>query len=205
MQIFLVRHGETEWNRQRRKQGRGDSPLTGRGRRQARAYGTVLARELPRQGSIHLVSSPMGRARHTAELLRHRLADRITSPRVVDALAEHDFGCWEGLTNREIEERYPGELERRRQLHWDYCVRGGESYARVADRVGAWIAELEPKSVTIAVTHDIVSRVLRSLYLSYSPEECRRLSHPQDRIFHLANGSLRSIDVDVDAAGPVLT
>jgi probable phosphoglycerate mutase len=67
--ILLVRHGETEWNRQRRYQGRSDSPLTERGVAQAQSIGRLLG-VLPDTASANIVSSPLGRARYTAKIIR---------------------------------------------------------------------------------------------------------------------------------------
>ena len=63
--IYLVRHGETEWNRARRYQGWSDSPLTVRGLAQAEAIGKKLC-GISEAASAEIVSSPIGRARHTA-------------------------------------------------------------------------------------------------------------------------------------------
>ena len=63
--LYLVRHGETEWNRQRRMQGRLDSRLTAEGRAHARVHGQLLAREAVAQ----MIVSPLGRTRETAELI----------------------------------------------------------------------------------------------------------------------------------------
>src|SRR5205823_5581461 len=73
--IYLVRHGETEWNRIRRYQGWSDSPLTDQGGAQAKAIGRLLSK-LPEIGSADLVASPIGRARHTAEIIRECLGRR---------------------------------------------------------------------------------------------------------------------------------
>ncbi|MGD9616911.1 MAG: histidine phosphatase family protein, partial [Alphaproteobacteria bacterium] len=66
--IFLVRHGETEWNRARRYQGWLDSPLTPEGIAQAEAIGRLLSR-LPEAAEAEIVASPLGRARHTAAII----------------------------------------------------------------------------------------------------------------------------------------
>ena len=72
--IFLVRHGETEWNLRRRYQGWGDSPLTARGVVQGEAIGRRIAR-MPETEGAPIVSSPLGRARRTAELIQTARGD----------------------------------------------------------------------------------------------------------------------------------
>src|SRR5712671_1121372 len=71
--IFLVRHGETEWNRVHRYQGWGDSPLTARGVAQAEAIGRRLC-TLREAEAAEIVASPIGRARRTAEIIRGQIA-----------------------------------------------------------------------------------------------------------------------------------
>jgi 2,3-bisphosphoglycerate-dependent phosphoglycerate mutase len=100
-EILLVRHGETDWNRDGRFQGWADPPLNERGREQARALARTLAGE--RIDAVY--ASDLRRARETAEIL----AEPHGAPVVVDAdLREIDVGSWSGLTRAEIEERFPG-------------------------------------------------------------------------------------------------
>lgn len=118
--ILLVRHGETDWNVERRVQGQTDRPLNAAGRAQARALADRLAGE-----QLHAVySSDLSRARETAELVagRHGL-DVVILP----DLREKDFGSWEGLTEREIAMRFPEA----RPGHWG----DGETAVALAERV----------------------------------------------------------------------
>ena len=200
MRLYLMRHGETEWSSRGRKQGRGDSPLTALGQRQVEACAELLVEELAPDTSAHLVSSPLGRARQSAEILRRRLGDRIRSFEVCELLAEHDYGAWEGLTEAEIEIRFPGELARRRADHWHYRIPDGESYHLVAGRVARWLSEQEVDSVVIAVAHDIVSRVLRGLYLQLPQDRVFELTHPHNRIFLLALEKVHQYDARLCAA-----
>src|SRR5207253_1033662 len=104
--ILLVRHGETEWNRQRRVQGRLDSPLTQQGITQAGAIGRLL-RTLPDAASARIVTSPLGRARRTAELIGEHFPVRLELA-IDDRLREISVGAWDGLTYRDIAMRNPG-------------------------------------------------------------------------------------------------
>jgi probable phosphoglycerate mutase len=198
--IYLLRHGETEWSRDDRKQGRADSPLTPLGVEQVQACARLLARSLPVGVPVRLISSPLGRARASAEIVRSLLGFPETSLSVSTPLAEHDYGAWEGLTNGEIEERFPGQLARRRRDHWNYVIPGGESYALLAQRVGDWLAQQDSNEILILVAHDMVSRVLRGLYLGLSPTEILRLAHPHTRIHVLERGHVGSLDVEPNAA-----
>ena len=195
--IYLVRHGETEWNRIRRTQGRGDSPLTVLGRRQAEACGRALVDEID-VAEARILTSPLGRARTTAEKLR-RVIGLPTDRLVVDhRLAECDCGQWEGLDDEEIEEQFPGERARRTADKWDYQIPGGESYAMVAVRLNPWLKEYRDTGSIVAVTHDMVSRVIRGIYLNLKPEYTLRLVHPQTRIYKLSDGRESVIEADLD-------
>ncbi|HEY4913847.1 MAG TPA: histidine phosphatase family protein [Candidatus Dormibacteraeota bacterium] len=97
MELYLARHGETEWSKAGRHTGNTDLPLTTDGEAKATAL-------RPRLGSIHfdiVYSSPMQRARRTAELAG------FSSPQVIDLLREVDYGDYEGLTSRQIHETNP--------------------------------------------------------------------------------------------------
>ena len=122
--IFLVRHGETEWNRVRRYQGWGDSPLTARGLAQAEAIGRLLC-GLPEARSAGLVASPIGRACHTAEIIRKCLG-RSEPLCFDDRLRELSFGSWDGLDRNEIAALQPGGFDGEGH-EWYFATPGGES------------------------------------------------------------------------------
>jgi broad specificity phosphatase PhoE len=104
--VLVVRHGESTWNAVSRWQGQADPPLSGLGERQARAAVPTVAA----LGLAALVSSDLIRARGTAELLAPPDITVTGEP----AFRERNAGEWTGLTRAEIEERYPGALEERR-------------------------------------------------------------------------------------------
>ena len=190
--IYLVRHGETEWNRVRRYQGWSDSPLTERGLAQAEAIGRLL-RRLPDAQSAELVASPIGRARHTAEIIRDRLG-RSEPLRFDDRLREISLGSWDGLDRAEIAALRPGIFDGDNYHEWYFATPDGETYEGFAGRIAAWLAEAADLPL-IVVTHGIVTRLLRGLYASLPRREALRLPVPQDRIFRLANGSIEEIAV----------
>src|SRR6266478_5466016 len=103
MTIFLVRHGETEWNRARRYQGWSDSPLTARGIAQAEAIGHRL-RALPEAAAAEIIASPIGRARRTAQIIAECLG-RTAPLRFDERLREISLGSWDGLDRAEIRSR----------------------------------------------------------------------------------------------------
>jgi broad specificity phosphatase PhoE len=189
--IFLVRHGETEWNRQRRHQGRFDSPLTARGIAQARALGRRLA-TLPEAASAPIVASPQGRARRTAEVIREHLPG-TPELRVDERLRELTLGLWDGLTYREVEAHSPGIFDGDGRDEWCFRAPGGEPYDSFAARLGEWLAEQNEAAPTIAVAHGFVSRVLRGLYADLPPSAALALPVRQDKIFRLSGGVIATV------------
>jgi len=197
--IYLLRHAETQWNHELRKQGRDDSPLTRTGQWQARTYAAVLQDLIPhseiRHGRVLLYASPLGRARSTAQYLIDILGIPGECVHCEPSLIEFDYGDWSGLTNDEIESRYPGALAAREYDKWNYTVPNGESYADVETKVDQWMDELPRDKVVIVVTHNVVSRVIRRRFLDQPRTEAGRLEHPQHLIFRLHDRSIDEIDI----------
>jgi broad specificity phosphatase PhoE len=189
--IFLVRHGETEWNRSRRYQGWGDSPLTARGVAQAEAMGRRLY-ALPEAAAADIVASPIGRALRTAEIIAECLG-RHTPLHFDERLKEISLGSWDGLHRNEIAARSPGIFDRD-YFEWYFRTPDGETYDEFAARVGSWLAEAGDAPL-IVVTHGIVTRVLRGLYADLPRHVALSLPVPQDRIFRLAAGGVEEIAV----------
>ena len=129
--LLLIRHGETEWNREGRIQGYyADSPLTENGEAQAR----LLARRLARESLLAVHSSDAGRARQTAAPVAAALGHEI----VYDAaLRERNYGGFEGMTYAELEREHPDAYRKFRSRDPGYAPPGGESGAQFRDRIVA--------------------------------------------------------------------
>jgi broad specificity phosphatase PhoE len=128
--IYLIRHGETTWNREGRFQGQADAPLSERGREQAER----VAARLADRGIERVVSSDLSRARDTAE----RVARATGAPLELEpALRELAFGRWQGLTRAEIEARFGDEFARYIADPDKGRVVGGESFPDAIVRVRA--------------------------------------------------------------------
>ncbi|HEX6347731.1 bifunctional RNase H/acid phosphatase [Umezawaea sp.] len=126
--LHLLRHGQTELSVGRRYSGRGNPPLTEVGREQAAG----AARRLAKLDDVAaVVSSPLGRARETADAVASALGLEAV---VVDGLVETDFGAWEGLTFTEAADRDP-DLHRRWLSDTSVAPPGGESFDAVHRRV----------------------------------------------------------------------
>jgi broad specificity phosphatase PhoE len=146
---LLLRHGQTAMSAERRFAGRGDIPLTDLGREQAAA----AAARLKARGGIDLIaSSPLSRARHTAEAV----AEATGAPLVTDEdLAETDFGDWEGMTFAEVMARWPDEMAAWRGSA-DVAPPGGESLSSAARRALAALDRLlasHGQSTIVIVSH----------------------------------------------------
>jgi probable phosphoglycerate mutase len=160
--LYLIRHGETDFNVEQRLQGRSETRLNARGREQAGESAAVLrdlmVRKQRQPDHYPYVSSPLQRARETMEILRAALG---LDPKAYDVdvrLAEIAYGEWEGHTLPEIQARDPDVLQRRERDKWDFRPPGGESYREVASRVGEWYATMTRDTVVVA--HGGVARVL---------------------------------------------
>ena len=191
--IYLVRHGETTWNRVGRQQGHNDSPLTELGIEQARTAGRVLQRAIADIYNVCIETSPLGRARQTALIVGEILGLDPNAILVAPLLIEHHLGNWQGLTHAEIDARDPGALQAREEHKWDYVVPGGESYALVAERAKQWLASKRHAPITIAVTHAIISRTIQGAYGGFTPSETVARSHRQDRIYRLHAGRVEEM------------
>lgn len=127
--VYLVRHGITEWNRQFRYQGVTDIPLCPEGEEQARR----VAGRLSGLDIRRVVSSPLKRSMSTAGIIAGALS--VPQVEVWDDLAEVDFGGWEGLSVREIKEKYGEEIfDKWRNAQLDVAVSGGEDPDNVYER-----------------------------------------------------------------------
>jgi probable phosphoglycerate mutase len=191
--IYLVRHGETKWNFADRYQGHLDSPLTPKGIEQSHAVGRTLRRVLRDNQTVCLETSPLGRAGETAAIVRAEIGIEERSITVSPLLIEHNLGDWQGLTRAEVAVKYPGGRQARESNKWHYVVPGGESYELVAVRARQWLANKRLATVTIAVTHEMISRAIQGAYAGLTPAETLERSHEHDRIYRLHNGEIEEI------------
>lgn len=189
--ILLMRHGETEWNLERRFQGRKDSPLTDRGRRQAKAMAALVRDLVLREpGPWRLVSSPLRRAHETAAEVAAATGLALETD---DRLMEISCGEWEGRTWAEVS---AGRETSARQ--WIFDAPGGETHAQVQARIADFLATLppEPERRAVLVSHGAAGRVLRGLYAGLPREATLDLEVPHDAVFRLRNGQIDRFDCE---------
>lgn len=171
--LYLVRHGETEWNRQQRVQGSTDIPLNDTGRAQALASAALLARVEP-----HAVfASPLLRAFETAEIIARTLGLPVPVP--VPKLVERHYGEAEGLNYRQIEKRFPDRSlvpgqEHKKQLS-----------ARSMQALQAIARSSDSESTVIVAHAGVIRAILAEL-------------HPSGSHGRIANGSIHSLGFDSD-------
>jgi len=161
-QVFLVRHGETEWSRAGRHTGRTDVPLSDQGRRRAEAIGRWLGRR-----PLVVYTSPLSRARETCHLAGYAAAAQVEPD-----LREWDYGVYEGRTTEEI---------RRAQPDWSVWLSpivDGESLDQLADRarkVVSRVLSAAPGDVAL-FAHGHILRVLAACWLGLPPIMGRSLA-----------------------------
>lgn len=190
--IYYIRHGETEWNATGRLQGTQDVPLNARGVKQAGSAGAILEDLLARDGcelcSIPFVSSPLGRARATMELVRSALRLPADGYATDARLREIGYGQWEGSTLEQAEARDPDLYARRLADKWTVAAPGGESYAEVQARVSDWYAQVS--GATVAVAHGGTARTLMVALGFETPQSAADLLIEQGVVYVFADGRL---------------
>jgi probable phosphoglycerate mutase len=148
-EIWLVRHGETEWSRDHRHTSRTDVALTRTGEAAAKSLRDRLARE----SFDEVVSSPRQRARRTAGLAG------FGTPELLDDLVEWDYGAYEGRTTAEIREQVPGWSV------WTHPSPGGESAEQVAQRLDRALGRLRDGGRVLVFGHGHALRGLTARWL----------------------------------------
>jgi probable phosphoglycerate mutase len=156
-EVWLVRHGETEWSRDHRHTSTTDVPLTPVGEQAARA----LAPRLADVAFDSVLTSPLQRARHTAELTGFGGAE------VEPDLVEWSYGDYEGITTAEIREQVPGWTV------WTHPTPGGESAAEVTARLDRVVARLRGSARTLVFGHGHALRALTARWLGLPVQEGR--------------------------------
>ena len=188
--LFLVRHGETDWNREGRLQGGKDIPLNSLGRMQAEEAARRLKGLTPDYASVDYICSPMERARETMTILRRELELPPEEFRIDERLRELTFGDWEGFTWREIRKSANASERERAQARerdkWGFVPPGGESYRMLAERIRPVLEGLAPD--TVMVSHGGVARAVLALIGAVGTADAARVEIWQGKILVVENG-----------------
>jgi uncharacterized phosphatase len=179
--LYLVRHGETDWNKARRIQGSTDIPLNATGRGQAATTGALLAR---REWDA-IVASPLSRAFETASIIAGEVG--LPEPQSFETLVERRYGEAEGLNYQQVDERFPGDTD----------VPGRETRDEVTARVIPTLLEIaarHPGASVIVVSH---GGVIRSVLNSIDPDNVHgTITNGSIHSIRIADGSLELIAFD---------
>ena len=127
MKLYLIRHGQTDWNVAGKIQGSTDIPLNAMGKRQA----ACLAEGMKNRPVVRVFSSVLSRAYETACSIGDSQGVEV---RKIQGLEEVGYGVWEGMTMEEIQKQYPKELEQWYNSPVDVAPPGGESQAQIYER-----------------------------------------------------------------------
>ena len=182
MKLILCRHGETQYNIERRLQGKMETELNEHGKAQAKLVGERL-------GKIefdHAFSSPRKRCTQTAkEIMKyHKCGLELR-----EEISEVDLGIYTGMDRHEIEEKYPGNWAQRVDNKYEFEHKGGESYKEVdQNRVAPFLQELREKysaRTILGVTHAGVGRLIVGSMLGLGPEEKMHIEFPNECIYFI--------------------
>lgn len=165
--LFVVRHGQTDFNAERRYQGAIDVPLNATGVQQAEA----LAKQLQQHDIDVIVSSPLKRASDTARILAETLKCDIE---LMGQFAERSVGVYEGLTPREVQQRHPQLWAKIVTRQINDAPPGGETILEVGCRVLEGLNQLKKRygdKKVLLVTHGYIARALYGIFNRVSDEQ----------------------------------
>ncbi len=173
MQIFLVRHGITEWNQKKKIQGKMDVPLAPEGRNQAREAASFFGDKDLKKA----YTSDLSRARETAEIITSSLG---IEPENIPGLREIDMGNWEGLSWEKVGERFPGEQKAWIENPLKSGPGGGENISQAAERFREKVYSITDPvtnhSPILIVAHGLVIGTLVAWVQGKSPRFWREYS-----------------------------
>lgn len=171
MKIYVIRHGETEWNTQKRMQGRLDSKITKKGIDDA----ISLSERLKDVDFERVISSPSERTMHTAQLV---IGEKPIMVETDERLMEIHLGDWQGKVEEEIQREHPEQFH----AYWNepstYVSSGGESFFEVKERITTFFKELSESTLdgnVLIITHGVV---IKALYLLCRNASVERIWDP---------------------------
>lgn len=191
-EMYLIRHGETEFNVEGKFQGQSDSPLTAEGKDQIYHVARMLKIELG--DDLHnweIISSPLGRAMDSTKLLCEALAYDVNKVKTDVRLAEVSVGNWAGLYIEDIKAQWPRLLEGTNHYNWYFNSLDGERYEDVKGRIEEWMESVKHKKKLIVVAHGVTSRIIRGLYQNLEKEVTLSQEVAHETFFKLTDGDVK--------------
>lgn len=194
-EIYFIRHGQTQWNAERRYQGRRDIPLNETGRGQADQNGRTLAALFKARGldpnAFEWHASPLGRTRETMERVRAGFDTPLPEVKYDVRLMEISFGILEGELFEELPANMAVAPGSRTEAYWEFRPENGENYRDVELRLAEFSSVLQGPSVVVA--HGGIARTLRVLVERAPIVEVVNWAPPQDVIMHFKPGFMEML------------
>ncbi|EGQ7962377.1 histidine phosphatase family protein [Vibrio parahaemolyticus] len=192
--IFVLRHGETEFNADKKLQGHCNSSLTSKGSDQARRVGTTLKQYVENR-PFRVYSSTLGRALQTSQIVCEELNYSYENLNKEPRLKEFSLGEWEQRTIPSLEQEIPNLLA---QNDWYLQAPNCETYESVRERLSSWLSDVAHDEDIVVVSHGLTGIVLRGLLLGMDYTQVWQQDLPQDAFFIIEDGRLTRVNC-VDA------
>ncbi|HHC7382783.1 histidine phosphatase family protein [Vibrio parahaemolyticus] len=192
--IFVLRHGETEFNADKKLQGHCNSSLTSKGCDQARRVGTTLKQYVENR-PFRVYSSTLGRALQTSQIVCEELNYSYENLNKEPRLKEFSLGEWEQRTIPSLEQEIPNLLA---QNDWYLQAPNCETYESVRERLSSWLSDVAHDEDIVVVSHGLTGIVLRGLLLGMDYTQVWQQDLPQDAFFIIEDGRITRVNC-VDA------
>ncbi len=188
--IFVLRHGETEFNADKKLQGHFNSSLTSKGSDQARCVGTTLKQYVENR-PFRVYSSTLGRALQTSQIVCEELHYSYENLNKEPRLKEFSLGEWEQRTIPSLEQEIPNLLA---QNDWYLQAPNCETYESVRERLSCWLSDVTHDEDIVVVSHGLTGIVLRGLLLGMDYTQVWQQDLPQDAFFIIEDGRITRVN-----------
>ncbi|HCH3769084.1 TPA: histidine phosphatase family protein [Vibrio parahaemolyticus] len=188
--IFVLRHGETEFNADKKLQGHCNSSLTSKGSDQARRVGTTLKQYVENR-LFRVYSSTLGRALQTSQIVCEELNYSYENLNKEPRLKEFSLGEWEQRTIPSLEQEIPNLLA---QNDWYLQAPNCETYESVRERLSSWLSDVTHDEDIVVVSHGLTGIVLRVLLLGMDYTQVWQQDLPQDAFFIIEDGRITRVN-----------
>ncbi|HCH0141369.1 TPA: histidine phosphatase family protein [Vibrio parahaemolyticus] len=192
--IFVLRHGETEFNADKKLQGHCNSSLTSKGSDQARRVGTTLKQYVENR-LFRVYSSTLGRALQTSQIVCEELNYSYENLNKEPRLKEFSLGEWEQRTIPSLEQEIPNLLA---QNDWYLQAPNCETYESVRERLSSCLSDVAHDEDIVVVSHGLTGIVLRGLLLGMDYTQVWQQDLPQDAFFIIEDSRITRVNC-VDA------
>ncbi|EOA1768381.1 histidine phosphatase family protein [Vibrio parahaemolyticus] len=188
--IFVLRHGETAFNADKKLQGHCNSSLTSKGSDQARRVGTTLKQYVENR-PFRVYSSTLGRALQTSQIVCEELNYSYENLNKEPRLKEFSLGEWEQRTIPSLEQEIPNLLA---QNDWYLQAPNCETYESVRERLSSWLSDVAHDEDIVVVSHGLTGIVLRGLLLGMDYTQVWQQDLPQDAFFIIEDGRITRVN-----------